>query len=268
MEPKRLVDPFCRISWQEYSTTDRMENLKNLSSARIEEALFANKLHMFIESENIMQSIYVRALKESASYFEQYRQFLGTEYSTRLRPKIRYRIDRPVELAWVSKVVLKTFATRDDLRKYGRKGVAKDGILTRISFENNQAYKIREIFKYLPRGKSHSYPLSIFRREPGWVQVEGKRLEGIFSILRQEMSLLKEIRLKAASLHALDKKLFDDDPTFFPTDLRVGLDDPKEYFHKRMLDPEMTKLVEAAVVSDDVLGGNEADSDAMLLMCN
>lgn len=158
--------------------------------------------------DEMMASIYIRAREESAKYFEQYKEFLGTEFETKLRPVIRWREGRPVELFWVSKIVTEKVATQKDIQTYGKKGKSENGVLNRIVIRNNQAIRVREIFKFISRGRSLFYPKKIFDKEPGWVQLEGGRLEDCFRNFRQQMEYLKTIRSTVNKLQGLDTKFF------------------------------------------------------------
>lgn len=202
-----LLDWDALLSPERNGKQDRLWEMTEMTADAIRRSVFRDKVAVLADADQLMRSICVRALWESEAYFRQYREYLGTEFATRLRPKIRWRPGRPVELSWVSKIVTKKPATSADMRRYTRKGTASNGVLIRIAVENNQILKVKEIFKFIPRGKSLSYPASTFRNEPGWVQLEGRRLEEAFAVLRQEMALLKEIRLKLNSIHTLDMKL-------------------------------------------------------------
>ena len=49
----------------------------------------------------------------------------------------------------------------------------------------------------------------MFAKEPSWVQIEGRRLEGQFLILRKQMILLREIKSRICSIHTLDNQYFE-----------------------------------------------------------
>lgn len=168
-----------------------------------------DKVEVLKMIDRMMCSIYIRATRECEKYFLQYKKSLGTDFETRLRPLVRWRSGRPVEMSWVTKIISERIATSTDLRNYSKKGTAENGVLTRIVYKNNQAIRVREIFKFIPRGKALAYPARMFDKQPNWASIEGHRLESVFHLLRQETVILRELKQKIASLNTLDTKFFD-----------------------------------------------------------
>ena len=203
--------------------------LATLTPGELEARVFKNKTDILESLDSMMEVLYVRALKHAETYFQHYREYLGTDYETNLRPRIRWRKGRPVELAWVTKIITKAVASRDDVRRYTRRGSASDGTLTRIVWENNQALRVQETFKFIARGKGVGYPISIFRKEPGWVQIEGRNLEETFTRLRQEMNLIKEMRSRISSIHVIDVKCFEATEDFHYLPSRENGITPRDY---------------------------------------
>lgn len=198
-----------KVDWDALLPTESSdEGSAPLTDDALEGGLVRDKIDALKMIDRAMCAIYVRANRECEKYFAKYKDCLGTDYETRLRPLIRWRPGRPVEMSWVTKIISERIATNADLKKYNRKGTPEDGVLTRIVIKNNQAIRVREIFKFIPRGKSLVYPSRMFDKQPNWVGIEGRRLESVFHVFRQEIVILRDLKAKIGTLHTLDTRFF------------------------------------------------------------
>ena len=218
-----------KVDWLSLLPNKETDDELHLDDTDFQGGLLRDHLDAMKAIDDEMCAIYLMAKKESEKYFQLYHQFLGTDFSTNMRPLVRWRLGRPVEMSWVTKVVTKKLATPADLRQFTTRGKAVNGVLNRIVYQNNQPYRVREVFKYIPRGKSLFYSAKIFAREAGWVQDEGVRLERCFYHLRKIMTIKMEYRRKLASLCTLERKFFED--SVFGSHTFDEYKQPKEYLN-------------------------------------
>lgn len=198
-----------KYDWESFISGHKPMDFGELDDAVIEEGCFAQKLSACREVDPLYASIYIRAVKESNKYFSTLRDYIGTEYETNLRPLVRWRKGRPVEMLWARKIVKESPATAREIARFNYVRKSENGIIVRLARRQGQIVCVREIYQYIPRGKSCSYPIRMFAKEPSWVQIEGRRLEGQFLILRKQMILLREIKSRICSIHTLDNQYFE-----------------------------------------------------------
>lgn len=201
--------PLEACDWEAVIGTRKPEEFDELQDGVIEVGVMADKVRLLKVVDAFYESIYIRSIRESNKYYQNFREYLNTEFSTSLRPLVRWRLGRPVELIWVRKIVSERSATQKDILKYSRDRQADKGVIARIVYRNGQPVCVKEIYKYISRGKSDSYPMRLFNSEPGWVQIEGRRLEECFTNFRQQMGLIREIKSRVGSINTLDNKYFD-----------------------------------------------------------
>lgn len=81
---------------------------------------------------------------------------------------------------------------------------------------------------YIKKSTDFSYRPGIFLHQPGWVQREGTHLEQCFTLLRQQLKELSDLRRRIlVRMFLLDKKFFDNSRLSEPN--RPDLGKPKEY---------------------------------------
>ena len=199
-----------KFAWDTFVRENKTKDFGTLGEDVIEEGVLADKISFCRKLDDFYQSIYIRAVRQSNQYFQNYREYLSTENATNLRPLVRWRKGRPVELSWIRKFVKESPATALEIAKYSRIRKSENGMPVRITKRSGQIICVREIYQYIARGKSASYPLRMFNKEPAWVQIEGRRLEARFAILRKEMAYIREIRSRINSIHTLDDQYFEE----------------------------------------------------------
>lgn len=217
-----------RCDWDTFISEHEPKDFGDLSTENLEEGLMHDKVNLLMDTERFYESIYIRAIRASNKYYKIFMENLKTEFKTDLRPLVRWKRGRAVELIWVRKVIVETPATAKQVIRYSKNRTSENGIIYRIAYRNNQPVLIKEIYKYISRGRTDFYPLRIFNQEPAWVQNEGRLLEACFTDLRREMNLLREVKLKIQSLHVLQNHYFQS--VFEKTSgNRVKYEDPRFY---------------------------------------
>lgn len=238
------------IVWSEVSEKPNREGEFDLSNNAIEEAVMADKIALLRIIDGMILSIYKRAMRESAKYFSEYKKFLGTEFTTNLRPRIRYRPEgHTCDLSWVKVTVKVSPATAEDITKYGiGKFSSVRGQGKRIVKKHGQQVTQTIKYIYIKKSTDFSYRPGIFLHQPGWVQREGTHLEQCFTLLRQQLKELSDLRRRIlVRMFLLDKKFFDNSRLSEPN--RPDLGKPKEY-----------DTMMAAVPEDDDEMENETDN--------
>lgn len=186
-----------------------LEDVEDVRPHDIELEHLKDKAQIMSALDKQMRLIYIAALIMSKPYMNKYKSAFGTEDETILRPQIRFRPGRAVEIAWVKRVTTWHTPTQEAKKAFREKRNSKDGRKFSIVNVKGQDKLIVSKFEFIKRETvGLKYPNSIFDNAPAWVSMMGGELEEQFATLRKETEVIRKIRLNLKSIDVTHEKIF------------------------------------------------------------
>ncbi len=211
-QPGRIADALKKADWDGLiSRLDEPEGDEPapIDMQALEEGIFLEKAAILSAADHLMRSVYIRARCACRRFEQKYSETRGTKEESSIKPFVRLRPGRPVELAWMRKTRSWRKASARSLRKYDNRGTAKSGTLYRLVRNDGQVFLVRETYSFISRDGKGKYPVRMFNDSPGWVQMLGPEVESHFVNFRAEMEMLRIIRSKVKTIHTVDMHEFE-----------------------------------------------------------
>jgi len=187
-----------------------LEDVADVTPCDMELTLHEKKSEIMASLNQLMRGIYLMALLLSRQYMEKYRESFGTDRETIIRPQIRYRTGRPVEISWVKRTISWHKPSAASRQAFKEKRDSNCG--RRFAIIKSKGKEMLAVSKldFIKRGTGLKYPNKIFDNEPMWVQMLGPALEEQFARLRKEMELIRKIRGNIQTIDTLHDKTINE----------------------------------------------------------